>query len=137
MAASEKPINAVLGSPDDIKFRSSMTLFDAVSKHEIFAEAWDRAQWIRLLNMRPHFADVELGDFGEFWAIRFHSVARRPNTMFLGLILRRISQRRDQDSALLQEHDRSRVSPSIQSTDELAVLSRNRCEPRTPFALAN
>jgi uncharacterized protein (DUF1810 family) len=39
MAASEKPINAILGSPDDIKFRSSMTLFDAVSKHEIFAEA--------------------------------------------------------------------------------------------------
>jgi uncharacterized protein (DUF1810 family) len=32
MAAGEKPINAILGSPDDIKFRSSMTLFDAVSK---------------------------------------------------------------------------------------------------------
>jgi uncharacterized protein (DUF1810 family) len=30
-AASEKPINAILGSPDDIKFRSSMTLFDAGS----------------------------------------------------------------------------------------------------------
>jgi uncharacterized protein (DUF1810 family) len=39
MAASERPINAILGSPDDMKFRSSMTLFDAVSKHEIFAEA--------------------------------------------------------------------------------------------------
>jgi uncharacterized protein (DUF1810 family) len=39
MAASEKPINAILGSPDDIKFRSSMTLFDAVSKREVFAEA--------------------------------------------------------------------------------------------------
>jgi uncharacterized protein (DUF1810 family) len=39
MAASEKPINVILGSPDDMKFRSSMTLFDAVSKHEIFAEA--------------------------------------------------------------------------------------------------
>jgi uncharacterized protein (DUF1810 family) len=39
MAASEKPINAILGSPDDLKFRSSMTLFNAVSKHEIFVEA--------------------------------------------------------------------------------------------------
>jgi uncharacterized protein (DUF1810 family) len=39
MAASEKPINDILGSPDDMKFRSSMTLFDAVSKLEIFAEA--------------------------------------------------------------------------------------------------
>jgi uncharacterized protein (DUF1810 family) len=39
LAASEKPINAILGSPDDIKCRSSMTFFDAVSKHEIFAEA--------------------------------------------------------------------------------------------------
>ena len=39
MAASEKPVNAILGSPDDIKFRSSVTLFDAVSKQEIFAEA--------------------------------------------------------------------------------------------------
>jgi uncharacterized protein (DUF1810 family) len=39
MAASEKSINEILGSPDDMKFRSSMTLFDAVSKQEIFAEA--------------------------------------------------------------------------------------------------
>ena len=39
MAASEKSINDILGSPDDLKFRSSMTLFDAVSEHEIFAEA--------------------------------------------------------------------------------------------------
>jgi uncharacterized protein (DUF1810 family) len=39
MAASEKPITDVLGSPDDMKFRSCMTLFDAVSKQEIFAEA--------------------------------------------------------------------------------------------------
>jgi uncharacterized protein (DUF1810 family) len=29
----------LLGSPDDMKFRSCMTLFDAVSKQEIFAEA--------------------------------------------------------------------------------------------------
>jgi uncharacterized protein (DUF1810 family) len=39
MAMSEKPIKDILGSPDDIKFRSSMTLFNAVSKQEIFAEA--------------------------------------------------------------------------------------------------
>jgi uncharacterized protein (DUF1810 family) len=39
MAASEKPITDILGSPDDMKFRSSMTLFDAVSEQEIFPEA--------------------------------------------------------------------------------------------------
>jgi uncharacterized protein (DUF1810 family) len=39
MAASEKPVTDILGSPDDVKFRSCMTLFDAVSKQEIFAEA--------------------------------------------------------------------------------------------------
>jgi uncharacterized protein (DUF1810 family) len=39
MAASEKTITDILGSPDDMKFRSCMTLFDAVSKREIFAEA--------------------------------------------------------------------------------------------------
>jgi uncharacterized protein (DUF1810 family) len=39
MAASEKRIEDILGSPDDMKFRSSMTLFDVVSKQEIFAEA--------------------------------------------------------------------------------------------------
>jgi uncharacterized protein (DUF1810 family) len=39
MAASEKPIIDILGSPDDMKFLSCMTLFDAVSKQEIFAEA--------------------------------------------------------------------------------------------------
>ena len=39
MAASEKTINDNLGSPDDMKFQSSMTLFDAVSKQEMFAEA--------------------------------------------------------------------------------------------------
>jgi uncharacterized protein (DUF1810 family) len=39
LAASEKPIADILGSPDDMKFRSCMTLFDAVSKQEIFAEA--------------------------------------------------------------------------------------------------
>jgi uncharacterized protein (DUF1810 family) len=39
MAASEKTITDILGSPDDMKFRSCMTLFDAVSEQEIFAEA--------------------------------------------------------------------------------------------------
>jgi uncharacterized protein (DUF1810 family) len=39
LAASEKPITEILGSPDDIKFRSCMTLFDVVSQQEIFAEA--------------------------------------------------------------------------------------------------
>jgi hypothetical protein len=39
MAASEKPVTDILGSPDDMQFRSCMTLFDAVSKQEIFAEA--------------------------------------------------------------------------------------------------
>ena len=39
MAASEKPVTDILGSPDDMKFRSCMTLFDAVSKQEIFAQA--------------------------------------------------------------------------------------------------
>ena len=38
-AASEKPITDILGYPDDMKFRSCMTLFDAVSNREIFAEA--------------------------------------------------------------------------------------------------
>jgi uncharacterized protein (DUF1810 family) len=39
VAASEKTITDILGSPDDMKFRSCMTLFDAVSQQEIFAEA--------------------------------------------------------------------------------------------------
>jgi uncharacterized protein (DUF1810 family) len=39
MAAKQKTITDILGSPDDMKFRSCMTLFDAVSKQEIFAEA--------------------------------------------------------------------------------------------------
>ena len=38
-AASEKRISEILGFPDDMKFRSSMTLFDAVSNQELFAEA--------------------------------------------------------------------------------------------------
>jgi len=38
-ARSEKTITDILGCPDDVKFRSCMTLFDAVSQQEIFAEA--------------------------------------------------------------------------------------------------
>jgi uncharacterized protein (DUF1810 family) len=38
LGASEKTITDILGSPDDMKFRSCMTLFDAVSQQEIFAE---------------------------------------------------------------------------------------------------
>jgi uncharacterized protein (DUF1810 family) len=39
VAASDKTITEILGSPDDMKFRSCMTLFDAVSKQDIFAQA--------------------------------------------------------------------------------------------------
>jgi uncharacterized protein (DUF1810 family) len=39
LATSDKTITEILGSPDDIKFRSCMTLFDAVSRQEVFAEA--------------------------------------------------------------------------------------------------
>jgi uncharacterized protein (DUF1810 family) len=41
MAASERTVDDILGSPDDMKFRSSMTLFDAVSEQKIFAQAID------------------------------------------------------------------------------------------------
>jgi uncharacterized protein (DUF1810 family) len=39
MAASGKTITDILGSPDNMKFRSCMTLFDAISEQDIFAEA--------------------------------------------------------------------------------------------------
>lgn len=39
MAAYPRPIREILGSPDDLKFRSSMTLFDAVHDRNVFAEA--------------------------------------------------------------------------------------------------
>ncbi|MVT71195.1 DUF1810 family protein [Bradyrhizobium pachyrhizi] len=39
LAASDRSITEILGSPDDLKFRSSMTLFDAVSTQTIFGEA--------------------------------------------------------------------------------------------------
>ena len=39
ISASNRTIHDILGSPDDMKFRSSMTLFDAVSDREEFAKA--------------------------------------------------------------------------------------------------
>ncbi|CCE08257.1 conserved hypothetical protein [Bradyrhizobium sp. STM 3843] len=39
---SGKSIHTILGSPDDMKFRSSMTLFDAVSDQPLFAQALDK-----------------------------------------------------------------------------------------------
>jgi uncharacterized protein (DUF1810 family) len=39
LAVQNKTIHAILGSPDDLKFRSSMTLFSAVSDDPIFDQA--------------------------------------------------------------------------------------------------
>jgi uncharacterized protein (DUF1810 family) len=39
LAARDRSISDILGSPDDMKFRSSMTLFDAVSTQPIFSDA--------------------------------------------------------------------------------------------------
>jgi uncharacterized protein (DUF1810 family) len=39
VAARDKSITEILGSPDDTKFRSSMTLFDAVSTQGTFSDA--------------------------------------------------------------------------------------------------
>lgn len=42
LAAPNASITDILGQPDDVKFRSSMTLFHAVSQHDIFADAITR-----------------------------------------------------------------------------------------------
>lgn len=42
LAVEARTINAILGAPDDAKFRSSMTLFDAVSNDPVFGEALAR-----------------------------------------------------------------------------------------------
>lgn len=42
LAVEGRTINAILGAPDDAKFRSSMTLFGAVSDQPIFGEALTR-----------------------------------------------------------------------------------------------
>ena len=42
LAVQERTINAILGAPDDAKFRSSMTLFGAVSDEPVFRDALAR-----------------------------------------------------------------------------------------------
>ena len=42
LAVEGRTINAILGAPDDTKFRSSMTLFSEVSDDLVFAEALAR-----------------------------------------------------------------------------------------------
>lgn len=42
LAVPDKTANAIFGTPDDIKFRSCMTLFDAVAPNDIFDEALAR-----------------------------------------------------------------------------------------------
>ena len=42
LAVQGRSINAILGAPDDAKFRSSMTLFGTVSDQPIFGEALAR-----------------------------------------------------------------------------------------------
>jgi len=42
LAVQGRSLRDILGAPDDVKFRSCMTLFDAVSPSSIFAEALDR-----------------------------------------------------------------------------------------------
>ena len=39
LAVKNRTIHDILGSPDDLKFRSSMTLFGAVSDHPMFGQA--------------------------------------------------------------------------------------------------
>jgi uncharacterized protein (DUF1810 family) len=39
LAVNDRTIHDILGSPDDLKFRSSMTLFGAVSENPIFGQA--------------------------------------------------------------------------------------------------
>jgi uncharacterized protein (DUF1810 family) len=39
LAVENRTIHAILGSPDDLKFRSSMTLFSAISKDPVFDQA--------------------------------------------------------------------------------------------------
>jgi uncharacterized protein (DUF1810 family) len=42
LGISGSTIHAILGSPDDIKFRSSMTLFDSVSDNPVFSQAIEK-----------------------------------------------------------------------------------------------
>ena len=42
LAVPDLSANAIFGSPDDVKFRSCMTLFDAVSPNDVFDQALAR-----------------------------------------------------------------------------------------------
>jgi uncharacterized protein (DUF1810 family) len=42
LGVRDKTANAIFGSPDDIKFRSCMTLFDAIAPHDAFEQALTR-----------------------------------------------------------------------------------------------
>ena len=42
LAVPDRTAHEILGTPDDIKFRSCMTLFDAVAPNDIFGEALAR-----------------------------------------------------------------------------------------------
>ncbi|MGJ4960168.1 DUF1810 family protein [Bradyrhizobium sp. HKCCYLRH2015] len=65
VVASDKSITYILGSPDDMKFRSSMTLFDAVSKQLIFTDAI-AAIYPEGKDRRPcrYFSEAKLVDRG-------------------------------------------------------------------------
>jgi uncharacterized protein (DUF1810 family) len=39
---SERTVHDIFGSPDDMKFRSSMTLFDAIAPNDVFKTALDK-----------------------------------------------------------------------------------------------
>jgi len=42
MAVQDRSLREILGTPDDLKFRSCMTLFEAVSGEALFADALQR-----------------------------------------------------------------------------------------------
>jgi uncharacterized protein (DUF1810 family) len=42
LSAPNRNAHEIFGSPDDLKFRSSITLFDAVGEQGIFRKALDR-----------------------------------------------------------------------------------------------
>jgi hypothetical protein len=85
LATCEKPATDILVSLDDMKFRSCMTLFDAVSKQEIFAEA--------IAAFYPDGKDRELGNSGnEPFPIAI--VFRKPGTRLqLPRCFRRVHER--------------------------------------------
>jgi uncharacterized protein (DUF1810 family) len=41
LKAHARPIEQIFGSPDDMKFQSSMTLFDAIAPGAVFGQALD------------------------------------------------------------------------------------------------